>query len=119
MKFGNTPEGNEGVPDKVEGNGRENMCRLHSAMNGNTNGEEFLTFQLFFRKSRNSFPLYYSPFDFFFPRECFSINFPFAQDVRKIIIETVFAITHPWFPETLAASVSTRQRSPAQLSRPG
>lgn len=68
MKFGNTPEGNEGVPDKVkvEGNGRENTCRLHSAMSGNANGEEFLTFQLFFRKSRNSSPLYYSPFVLFF-----------------------------------------------------
>lgn len=40
MKFGNTPEGNEGVPDKVKvetGGLRGNTCRLHSAMSGNTN----------------------------------------------------------------------------------
>lgn len=70
MKFGNTPEGNEGVPDKVkvEGNGRENTCRLHSAMSGNANGEEFLTFQLFFRKSK-FLPFVLLSFRSFFSRE--------------------------------------------------
>lgn len=83
------PKGtNEGVPDKVkvEGNGRENTCRLHSAMSGNTNGRifNFPTLQ----KVANSFPsLFLSSFPpsffffFFLAQIPFFHKRSFARDV--------------------------------------